>query len=197
MQRLNDALDRLRQVAVEEIVSGIRRRSNLLGMEKDERERLVFVINRSLAATLFAAKRQFVRVDLAERNELSSEIAKLLLVWLSSYVQYNNALGDKGDVRLDRLAVHIWGPAAIDRKLQSHRRKMVQKALVELAESGAWNISCAGRGSAAMARIIRDRQIRIPRTISGHLPDKPATNDAQSLESGFESTGILHAISVV
>lgn len=80
---------------------------------------------------------QHVKISLFERNELESEVAKLLHCWLCSSVRPGRALGAGNGVKIDTLAPHIWGQEGWEgasAKVKSTRRGRLREALDEIRD---------------------------------------------------------------
>jgi Replication protein C (RepC) len=80
---------------------------------------------------------QHVKVSLFERNELESEVAKLLHCWFCSNIRLGRALGNGNGAHLDTLAPHVWGHAAwegFSASDRSKKRGQLRAALDEIAD---------------------------------------------------------------
>jgi hypothetical protein len=71
----------------------------------------------------FRERQQHVKISLFERNELKSEVAKLLHCWFCSNIRLGRTLGNGNGAHLDTLAPHVWGHAAWEGFSASDRSK--------------------------------------------------------------------------
>lgn len=131
-------LNRLRATQIREIdrESGWDRVCNLISVSFNHKTEEVFVAaNPRLTGAVFGG--QYVKISLIERNELESEVAKLLHCWLCSNIRLGRALGNGNGAHLDTLAPHVWGRAAWEDFAASDRskkRKQLGYALDEIKE---------------------------------------------------------------
>lgn len=128
------SLNRLRNAQIRERNnSGWDRVCNLISATYNEQTREVYVAaNPRLATSIFGG--QNIQVSLHERNEIRSEVGKLLHAWLCSHVRLGEHLGNGHGARLDTLAPHVWGPGhdQASRKVKSIRRGLLRAALAEI-----------------------------------------------------------------
>lgn len=136
--RAKESLNRLRATQIREIdpETGWDRACNLISVSYNHKTGEIFVAaNPRLTGAVFQG--QHVRVSLVERNELESEVAKLLHCWLCSNIRLGRALGNGNGAHLDTLAPHIWGTAAWDgfsKQSRSQKRGQLRAALDEIVE---------------------------------------------------------------
>lgn len=79
---------------------------------------------------------QFTHIDMREQRELTSDVAKRMHVWLSSWMRSGTAK----KIELDKLVPHIWGEATEQNKLRK-RRMALRKAISEMNELQSWKAS--------------------------------------------------------
>ncbi|HID8127568.1 TPA: replication protein C, IncQ-type, partial [Pseudomonas aeruginosa] len=132
------SLNRLRATQIREIdrETGWDRACNLISVSFNHKTGEIYVAaNPRLTGAVFQG--QHVRVSLFERNELESEVAKLLHCWLCSNIRLGRELGNGNGAHLDTLAPHIWGRSAWESFAASDRSKkrdQLRAALDEIAD---------------------------------------------------------------
>lgn len=136
-REIKEALNRLSncQIREQNKLTGWDRRSNLISVSFNGKTGETHIAaNPRLTASVF--KGQHVKVSLYERNELHSEVAKILHCWLCSNIRLGKALGNGNGARLDTLAPHVWGAAwdTESSKVKSTRRSQLRDALDEIAD---------------------------------------------------------------
>lgn len=135
---VKESLNRLANTQIREIdqESGWDRRCNLISVSFNHKTGEIYVAaNPRLTGAVFRG--QHVKVSLFERNELESEVAKLLHCWLCSNIRLGKSLGNGNGAHLDTLAPHIWGQEAWEEtsaKVRSVRRSQLRAALDEIAD---------------------------------------------------------------
>ncbi|MCU1772257.1 MAG: replication protein C, IncQ-type [Pseudomonas sp.] len=136
--KAKDSLNRLRATQIREIdrETGWDRVCNLISVSFNHKTREIHVAaNPRLTGAVFRG--QHVKVSLFERNELESEVAKLLHCWLCSNIRLGRALGNSNGAHLDTLAPHVWGRAAwegFSKQSKSQKRGLLRDALEEIAD---------------------------------------------------------------
>lgn len=138
LREARECLDRLRLTNIREYdpETGWDRSANLISVYFNHKTGEVFVaVNPRLTEAIFFG--QDTRISLFERNLLSSEPAKLIHCWLSSYVRQGKSLAQGNGAYLDTLAPHVWGPNNENesRQVRSKRRNLLAKALCEIADA--------------------------------------------------------------
>ena len=136
-REIKEALNRLSncQIREQNKLTGWDRRSNLISVSFNSKTGETHIAaNPRLTASVF--KGQHVKVSLYERNELHTEVAKILHCWLCSNIRLGKALGNGNGARLDSLAPHVWGQAwdTESSKVKSTRRGLLREALDEIAD---------------------------------------------------------------
>lgn len=132
------SLNRLRAIQIREIDrdTGWDRVCNLIAVSFNHKTGEIHVAaNPRLTGAVFRG--QHVKVSLFERNELESEVAKLLHCWLCSNIRLGRALGNGNGAHIDTLAPHIWGRAAWEGFAapdRSKKRGLLRSALNEIAD---------------------------------------------------------------
>lgn len=132
------SLNRLRATQIREIdqETGWDRVCNLISVSFNHKTGEIYVAaNPRLTGAVFRG--QHVKVSLFERNELESEVAKLMHCWLCSNIRLGQALGNGNGAHLDTLAPHVWGRAAWHTYAASDRSKkrgQMREALSEIAD---------------------------------------------------------------
>lgn len=132
-----DSLNRLSNVQIREVNhnTGWDRRCNLISVSFNHKSGEIYVAaNPRLTAAVFRG--QHVKISLFERNELETEVAKIMHCWLCSNIRLGRSLGDGNGAHLDALAPHVWGKAwegyaASDK---SKKRKLLRDALNEIED---------------------------------------------------------------
>lgn len=138
LARAKESLNRLRAAQIREIdrEAGWDRACNLISASFNHKTGEIFVAaNPRLTGAVFRG--QHVKVSLFERNELESEVAKLLHCWFCSNIRLGRALGNGNGAHLDRLAPHVWGRPAWDglsKQSRSQKRGQMRAALEEIAD---------------------------------------------------------------
>jgi hypothetical protein len=132
------SLNRLRAAQIRELdrSTGWDRVCNLISVSFNHNTGEIHVAaNPRLTGAVFRG--QHVKVSLFERNELESEVAKLLHCWLCSNIRLGRALGNGNGAHIDTLAPHVWGLQAWESastKVKSQRRAQLRSALDEIAD---------------------------------------------------------------
>lgn len=132
------SLNRLRATQIREInrESGWDRVCNLIAVNFNRKSGEIYVAaNPRLTGAVFAG--QHVKISLFERNELETEVAKILHCWLCSNVRLGQSLGYGNGAQLDTLAPHVWGQTAWEgftAPARSKRRGQLRAALDEIAD---------------------------------------------------------------
>ncbi|HDV4147668.1 replication protein C, IncQ-type [Pseudomonas aeruginosa] len=163
LARAKESLNRLRAVQIREIdrETGWDRACNLISVSFNHKTGEIFVAaNPRLTGAVFRG--QHVKVSLFERNELESEVAKLLHCWLCSNIRLGRALGNGNGAHLDTLAPHVWGRSAWDgfsKQSRSQKRGQLRTALEEIADRTrglqggmGWAIDLTSTGLAMVSR---------------------------------------------
>lgn len=163
LARAKESLNRLRATQIREIdrETGWDRTCYLISVIFNHKTGEVYVAaNPRLTGAVFHG--QHVRVSLFERNELESEVAKLLHCWLCSHIRLGGALGHGNGARLDTLAPHVWGRAAwegFSKQSRSQKRGQLRAALEEIADRTrglhggmGWAIDQTGSGLVMVSR---------------------------------------------
>ena len=138
LARIKESLNRMGNAQIREInhATGWDYRCNLLSSRFNHKTGEIFVaVNPRLTGAVF--REQHVKVSLFERNELESEVAKLLHCWLCSNIRLGRSLGNGNGAHIDTLAPHVWGKAAWEEasnKVRSVRRSQLRDALDEIAD---------------------------------------------------------------
>ena len=161
-REIKEALNRLSncQIREQNKLTGWDRRSNLISVSFNSKTGETHVAaNPRLTASVF--KGQHVKISLYERNELHTEVAKILHCWLCSNIRLGKALGNGNGARLDTLAPHIWGATwdTESSKVRSHRRGLLRDALDEISNKTkrlhggyGWAIDQTSSGLAIVSR---------------------------------------------
>lgn len=132
------SLNRLRATQIREInwETGWDRVCNLISVSFNRKTDEIYVAaNPRLTGAIF--KGQHVKISLYERNELKSEVAKLLHCWMCSNIRLGKALGNGNGAMLDTLAPHVWGAGAWDSFAasdKSKKRSQLRDALNEISD---------------------------------------------------------------
>ena len=133
------SLNRLRSTQIREIdrETGWDRICNLISVSFNNKTGEIHVAaNPRLTSAVFRG--QHVKVSLFERNDLESEVAKLLHCWLCSNIRLGRALGNGNGAHIDTLAPHVWGRAAwagFAASDRSKKRSQLRTALDEIGNS--------------------------------------------------------------
>lgn len=136
--KAKDSLNRLRATQIREVdrETGWDRVCNLISVSFNHKTKEIHVgANPRLTGAVFRG--QHVKVSLFERNELESEVAKLLHCWLCSNIRLGLALGNNNGAHLDTLAPHVWGRAAWEGfsiQSKSQKRGLLRDGLDEIAD---------------------------------------------------------------
>lgn len=157
------SLNRLRATQIREIdpETGWDRICNLISVSFNHKTGEIHVAaNPRLTGAVFRG--QHVKVSLFERNELESEVAKLLHCWLCSNIRLGQSLGNGNGAHIDTLAPHIWGRVAWEGFASSDRSKkrgQLRSALDEIADRTrdlqgglGWVINQTNSGIALVSR---------------------------------------------
>lgn len=137
--KAKESLNRLRATQIREVnrETGWDRVCNLISVSFNHKTGEIHVAaNPRLTKAVFRG--QHVKVSLFERNELKSEVAKLLHCWLCSNIRLGQALGNGNGAHIDTLAPHVWGKAAWEGFAaydRSKKRSQLRNALDEIADS--------------------------------------------------------------
>ena len=137
---LDDAkkcLNRLRAAQIREknIKSGWDRVCNLISLSFNHITGAIYVAaNPRLTQAVFHG--QHIKISLFERNELETEVAKILHSWLCSNIRLGQSLGFGNGVKLETLAPHVWGPEweNYSKQSKSQKRGQLKDALVEISD---------------------------------------------------------------
>lgn len=138
LARAKASLNRLRATQIREIdrETGWDRACNLISVSFNHKTGEIYVAaSPRLTGAVFRG--QHVKVSLFERNELESEVAKLLHCWFCSNIRLGRALGNGNGAHLDTLAPHVWGRAAWESFAapdRSKKRGQLRAALDEIAD---------------------------------------------------------------
>lgn len=158
---IKESLNRLRNAQIrEENGNGWDRAANLISVVFNKKTGEVYVAaNPRLTGAIFSG--QHIKISLFERNQLESEVAKILHAWMCSNIRPGHRLGFSGAVHIDHLIPHIWGPHALDAAnyVISKKRRQVRDALSEIATATAplhdgygWHIEQSSSGMVFIAR---------------------------------------------
>lgn len=160
--KIKICLNRLRAAQVRETnrATGWDRACNLISVSFHKDGAAYIAANPRLSQAIFHG--QHVRVSLFERNQLKSEVAKLLHCWLCSNVRLGQSLGNGNGARLDTLAPHIWGQGAwegFSKQSKSYKRGLLVAALDEIFDAtkylhggNGWEIDCTSSGLVMVSR---------------------------------------------
>lgn len=137
LKTAKDCLNRLANVQIREIdhKTGWDRRCNLISTTFNHKTRETYVAaNPRLTRAVFSG--QHIKVSLFERNELDSEVAKLLHCWFCSNIRLGRSLGNGNGTKLETLAPHVWGDAwdGFSASSKSKKRSQVRDALDEIQD---------------------------------------------------------------
>jgi len=158
---IKESLNRLRNTQIRETTKdGWDRASNLISTVFNKKTGEVFVAaNPRLTKAVFHG--QHVKISLFERNQLESEVAKILHAWMCSNIRPGGRLGFSGLVQIDTLIPHVWGPYALNgasRKVACVKRGLIRDALDEIRDNTSrlhggygWHIE-ANAGEVLVAR---------------------------------------------
>lgn len=162
-EKAKDSLNRLRAAQIREInrETGWDRVCNIISVSLSHKtEQIHVAANPRLTGAVFRG--QHVKVSLFERNELESEVAKLLHCWLCSNIRLGRALGNGNGAHIDTLAPHVWGRQSWEvasQKVKSQRRGLLRAALAEIADRThglqdgmGWAIDQTGSGLVLVSR---------------------------------------------
>lgn len=136
--KAKEILNRLRATQIREIntETGWDRACNLISVSFNHKSGEIHVAaSPRLTAAVFQG--QHVKISLFERNELESEVAKLLHCWFCSNIRLGRALGNGNGAHIDTLAPHVWGVAAwesFSKQSKSQKRGQLRAALDEIAD---------------------------------------------------------------
>lgn len=177
------SLNRLANAQIREIdhKTGWDRRCNLISVAFNHKTGEIHVAaNPRLTGAVFRG--QHVKVSLFERNELESDVAKLLHCWLCSNIRLGRSLGNGNGARLDTLIPHVWGRSDENKRVESKRRGLLRDALDEIAdrtrslfEGYGWQIDRTGSD---LVMISRPKDIPVSEDLFG----TPAAQDEAELE---------------
>lgn len=162
-EKAKESLNRLRSTQIREInrETGWDRVCNLISVSFNHKTGEIHVAaNPRLTGAVFRG--QHVKISLFERNELETEVAKILHCWLCSNIRLGRALGNGNGAHLDTLAPHVWGRAAWEGFAASDRskkRSQLRAALDEIADRTrglqggmGWAIDQTGSGLVLVSR---------------------------------------------
>lgn len=130
--KIKDSLNRLANAQIREKAAGWDRRANLISVVfKDSGETYVST-NPRLTKAIFDG--QHVKISLFERNQLTSEVSKILHAWLCSNIRQGQSLGNGNGAKIDTFLPHIWGRSVFDddRRRVSNKRAQLRDALAEI-----------------------------------------------------------------
>jgi hypothetical protein len=162
LKNAKECLNRLSNTQIREInlETGWDRRCNLVSVSFNHKTGEIYIAaNPRMTGAVFCG--QYVKVSLFERNELESEVAKLLHCWLCSNIRLGQALGNGNGAHIDTLAPHIWGKAwdGFSKQSRSQKRGHLRYALDEIADStrglqggNGWAIDQTGSGLVLVSR---------------------------------------------
>jgi hypothetical protein len=162
LKRAKDILIRLNNVQIREYnrVTGWDRAAQLLSAYINRKTEEVYIaVNPRLTEALLVG--QHVKISLLERNQLTSEVAKILHCWLCSYIRLGKSLGNGEGAFLDTLAPHVWGPKhdGESKQVKSRRRSLLKEGLLEIADATrelhngyGWAIDITSTGIALVSR---------------------------------------------
>ncbi len=94
-----------------------------------------------------------IRTSLKERQALPSEIAELTHCYLTAWIRE----GHHQRIKLDNLAVKVWGVESANGETIRKRRERIGDALRSIGDLSGWKVDVSGRGEHAMATIWRVR----------------------------------------
>jgi hypothetical protein len=151
---IKNSLNRLANAQIrEQDGKGWDRRANLISVVFNEQTGETFIAANPRLTTAIFAEGQYVKISLFERNQLNSEVAKLLHAWLCSHIRPGEKLGNGNGAKIETLMPHIWGPYAlsVSAKVLSVRRGLIKDALTEIVSqtdplhfSNGWATSVEG-----------------------------------------------------
>lgn len=150
--RLKECLERLSMVGCRVRKYGYDWSMRLLSYAETPEGLLHIALNPRFAEALSG---HHVYVSLAERRALHSDTAHVAHAWLSAWLRQ----GSSNSIRLDRLAVKVWGPPSKSASTNRSRRERIRKALHEVNQLYGWQVKVEGRGVAAKATIKRPTRI--------------------------------------
>ena len=137
LKNAKESLNRLGNAQIREInhKTGWDYRCNLVSSSFNHKTGEIYVsANPRLTGAVFHG--QHVKISLFERNELETEVAKILHCWLCSNIRLGQALGNGNGAHIDTLAPHIWGAAwdGFSASGRSKKRAQLRAALDEIAD---------------------------------------------------------------
>lgn len=163
LKAAKESLNRLANTQIREInrQTGWDRRCNLISVSFNRKTGEIYIAaNPRLTGAVF--QEQYVKVSLFERNELETEVAKVLHAWLCSNIRLGRALGNGNGAHLDTFGPHVWGGAAWEGFAASDRSKkrgQLRAALDEIADQTkslhggyGWTIDRTGSGLVLVSR---------------------------------------------
>ena len=139
-QIITIALNRLRATQIREIniETGWDRVHNILStMFNEKTGELYLAVNPRLSGAVLG-EQQNVQISLFERNELNSEVAKILHAWLCSNIRLGKSIGNNNNgVSVDALIPHVYGALTgkESRQVLSKRRSAISNALKEIQQA--------------------------------------------------------------
>lgn len=152
--RVKEIIDRLSQVNCKAQSDGWQWSMRFLSYAFHEDGTLVVALNARFAQAL-AQGSTYARINLEERRRLDGDIAQLVHSWLNATVRAGNTL----KIKIDKLAIRIWGVESQIDATNRKRRALLIGALEEIQSLKGWNVSVSGRGVDAMAVIKRPKMI--------------------------------------
>lgn len=147
-EMLIECLDRLSMVGLRAEREGWKWSMRFLSWNEAPDGRINIALNGRFAAAL---QGQHVRVSLEERGCVNGDTAQITHAWLSAWIRP----GRTQQIRLDRLAIKVWGNEAASSSTTRGRRERISKALNEVAKLPGWQIAITGKGLAAKVSIKR------------------------------------------
>ncbi|VVS96254.1 putative Plasmid and phage iteron-binding protein [Roseovarius sp. EC-HK134] len=133
---LLDSLDRLDGVSFKgETPRFIFPSQRLISYQVDkEKQRIAVVLNSRICAALTG---QYVRIELHERAQLTSDAGKVLHAWLCAWC----GPGSSKRIGVDKLVLKVWGMEAATSSTGRTRRKRIREALVAINSLPGWSAS--------------------------------------------------------
>ena len=152
--RVKEILDRLAQVNCKAQSEGWQWSMRFLSYAFHDDGTLVVALNARFAQAL-AQGSTYARINLEERRRLDGDIAQLVHSWLNATVRAGNTF----KIKIDKLAIRIWGVESQIDATNRKRRALLIGALEEIQSLKGWNVSVSGRGVDAKAFIKRPKMI--------------------------------------
>lgn len=152
--RVKEIIDRLSQVNCKAQSDGWQWSMRFLSYAFHDDGTLVVALNARFAQAL-AQGSTYARINLEERRRLDGDIAQLVHSWLNATVRAGNTF----EIKIDKLAIRIWGVESQIDATNRKRRALLIGALEEIQSLKGWNVSVSGRGVDAKAFIKRPKMI--------------------------------------